>query len=249
MKIVVTQPTFLPWLGYLAQMASCDIFVCLDSVQFARRSWQSRNRIVSRLGKVEYLSVSVKKGSRADAISRTIISDNYDPRSLYQLISSYYRGCPESEAGSLHCEPLYSDYHRPGVSLALANTEQLRIIAKLMGLKTKIVRSSELDGELVWDTPTERLLAISQSLGATEYLSSVGSRPYMLNELEKFKKAGIDVRWQQFEHISYVEHAPFVSHLSCVDFLHHKPIGALLPYVLDCNRFVSEAEYRCTEPH
>ena len=234
-------------LGYLAQMASCDIFVCLDSVQFARRSWQSRNRIVSRIGKVEYLSVSVKKVSRTNAINHTAIADDYDARSLRQLISSYYRGCPESEAGSTHCEPLYAAYHRPGVSLAWANIEQLRAIAKLIGLRTKIVCSSELECGLIWDTPTERLLAICKSLGATEYLSSVGSRPYMLNELQKFKDVGIDVYWQQFEHVSYVDQTPFLSHLSCVDFLHHRPIGTLLPYLLNCNKFVSEAEYTRVE--
>ena len=35
----------LPWSGYFGLMSTVDIFVILDDVQFARRSWQQRNQI------------------------------------------------------------------------------------------------------------------------------------------------------------------------------------------------------------
>ena len=42
----IMQPTYLPWSGYFNLMARVDVFVLLDDVQFERRSWQSRNRIL-----------------------------------------------------------------------------------------------------------------------------------------------------------------------------------------------------------
>jgi hypothetical protein len=109
-----------------------------------------------------------------------------------------------------------------------------------MGISIPIKPSSVLERGLRWETPTERLLALCQSLGATTYLSSPGAHPYMKNELHKFSAAGIKVLWQEFTHIGYVDRAPFVSHLSCVDFLYHRPVDELLPYVLECNRFITE---------
>lgn len=41
---VIMQPTYLPYLGYFQLIAQADVLVFLDDVQFARRSWQQRNR-------------------------------------------------------------------------------------------------------------------------------------------------------------------------------------------------------------
>ena len=38
-RVAIMQPTYLPWSGYFGLMQSVDVFVLLDSVQFARRSW------------------------------------------------------------------------------------------------------------------------------------------------------------------------------------------------------------------
>ena len=46
MIVLITQPTFLPWIGYFDQMRLADIIVFLDSVQYERRGWHNRNRIV-----------------------------------------------------------------------------------------------------------------------------------------------------------------------------------------------------------
>lgn len=242
MKVVVTQPNFLPWLGYLAQMASCDVFVCLDSVQFTRREWQNRNRIVSRQGKVEYVTVSVKKGPRHATILETSISEDYHPDDLRAQIAAYYRGTLCARECEELCYHLYAAHHHPGKSLANANINHLNELARIMGLSTRIERASVLEQGLHWTTPTERLLAICRLLGATTYLSSPGARPYMANELCKFSAVGIDVQWQEFKHIPYIDGGPFVSHLSCVDFFHHHPASELLPYVLACSKFVAESD-------
>ena len=52
------QPTYLPWIGYFALMNYVDKFVILDNVQFNKRSWQQRNKILSSTGPI-WLSVPV----------------------------------------------------------------------------------------------------------------------------------------------------------------------------------------------
>jgi hypothetical protein len=70
----IMQPTYLPYLGYFQLMAASDVFVFLDDVQFARRSWQSRNRILTADGEL-MLTVPVKKHDRDTAISDIEIDD------------------------------------------------------------------------------------------------------------------------------------------------------------------------------
>ena len=50
MTIAISQPTYLPWLGYFDLIDQSDTFVLLDSVQFEKQSWQQRNRIKTPSG-------------------------------------------------------------------------------------------------------------------------------------------------------------------------------------------------------
>ena len=45
MKIGISQPTFLPWCGYIALIDLVDEFIFLDNVQFEKRGWHQRNYI------------------------------------------------------------------------------------------------------------------------------------------------------------------------------------------------------------
>ena len=64
MKLLITQPTFLPWIGYFDLISDADVVVFLDDVQFEKRSWQQRNSIVTKNG-LEWISIPIKvKGKR-----------------------------------------------------------------------------------------------------------------------------------------------------------------------------------------
>ena len=58
--LLVTQPTFIPWIGYYDMIDKSNTFVLLDDVQFNTRSWQQRNKIKSVKGQ-EWITVPVKK--------------------------------------------------------------------------------------------------------------------------------------------------------------------------------------------
>ncbi len=50
MILAAHQPQYLPWLGYLHKIASADVFLTLDDVQYKKNEWQNRNRIKSTKG-------------------------------------------------------------------------------------------------------------------------------------------------------------------------------------------------------
>ena len=62
MKISIMQPIFLPWVGYFNMIIHSDLFVFLDDVQFERRSFQSRNKlIINKSAKLISVPVDSKK--------------------------------------------------------------------------------------------------------------------------------------------------------------------------------------------
>jgi hypothetical protein len=44
--IAVMQPYFIPYAGYFRLFAASDLFVIYDCVQFPRRGWVQRNRLI-----------------------------------------------------------------------------------------------------------------------------------------------------------------------------------------------------------
>ena len=55
------QPIFLPWVGYFKMIKNNDLFIFLDDVQFEKKSYQKRNKIlVSKKEKLVAVPVITK---------------------------------------------------------------------------------------------------------------------------------------------------------------------------------------------
>ena len=66
--VAIMQPTFLPWMGYFSMMGEVDKFVLLDDVQFEKRSWQQRNKILTSNGPIWLTVPVVNKSLRLQQI-------------------------------------------------------------------------------------------------------------------------------------------------------------------------------------
>ena len=60
MRVAVSQPTYLPWMGYFALINNVDAFVFYDDVQFSPQSWQQRNKIKTGNG-TQWLTVPIER--------------------------------------------------------------------------------------------------------------------------------------------------------------------------------------------
>ena len=68
MKIAIMQPYFFPYLGYWQLMNIVDKFVIYDDVNYIKRGWINRNRILVE-GKPFYIHVPVMKASQNKIIN------------------------------------------------------------------------------------------------------------------------------------------------------------------------------------
>lgn len=239
MKIVITQPNYLPWLGYFAQLNSSDKWIVLDNVQFARREWQNRNRIVNRERKIDFLSIQIQKSARSTKINNLKISNNFSIKKHLDKIKENYLICDHFyEVYPILEEILNTSFELSRNNLAIFNVSVIKKLAQWWGLSINIEYASQIDNLISYQTPTERLVEIAKYYNAKTYLSSIGAKEYMEDELSKFANASIDVTWQDFQYIRYSQfnnNDYFVSHMSCVDYLFNQGTQNILAYINKCH--------------
>ena len=142
MKGTILQPTYLPWSGYFEMISSSDVFVIFDHVQFERKSWQQRNKIKTANG-VLYLSVPVVKAPQQTPISDIKIfygNENF-LQSHWKTIELAYKKAPFFNEYKPHFEKIYSKKH---ILLRDLNVEIIKLICDILGIRKKIVFSSNM---------------------------------------------------------------------------------------------------------
>lgn len=207
----IMQPTWLPYLGYFHLIAASDVFVLLDDVQFARRSWQSRNRILGPAGE-QMLTVPVRSHDRDTQIRAIEVDDGQPWRSkhLTALRHAYARR-PFLGEGMAFME---QQLERPGTSLSGLTGGLIIEASSKLGLTAEIRLASELECP---GARSEHLLAICRVVGADAYLSTAGSADYMAED-GVFEAADMPVRFQSFVEVPYDQgREPFTPFMGFID--------------------------------
>lgn len=237
------QPNYLPWAGLFNLVANVDQFVFLDDVQFTKRTWQQRNRILMN-GRETMLTVPVQVKGRFSQLINEVCIDNSRPwtrKHLGTLESAYARHPHAATALELLNDCLNPV---PGM-LVDNNTRIIKAIATALGLTPTFLFSSDLN---VSGAKSARLLQICQELGADTYLSANGSRGY-IEEEGIFGESEVTVRYQNFVPQPYPQAGvtEFVPYLSMVDVLANLGTDGAREYVRDLV-LCSEAEVEVALP-
>ncbi len=208
--VAIMQPTYLPYLGYFGLIAAADVFVFLDDVQFARRSWQSRNRILGAGGEV-MLTVPTRKADREALVREIEISEDQPWRAQHlNSVRHAYGKRPFFGEGFAFLE----EHLWERGNLADMNCAVIEAAARKVGLTAEFTRASDLN------TPGHRsdhLLAICQAVDAEAYVSPTGSADYMEEE-GVFTAAKFPYRFQGFVEVLYPQgREPFVPYMAFID--------------------------------
>lgn len=216
--VAIHQPNFLPWLGWFDKLARADVFVLLDHVQFPRTS---RGTYVNRVkllvgGKDAWVTAPIVRThggtQRIDEV-RLDDSQAWREKLIRTVEHNYRRAAAYDDAFPIVREVL----ERPTERLADLNEHGVRTIALALGLDdSKFVRSSTLGASA---HATDLLIDLTKAVGGTTYLAgNLAGSTYQ--EDEKFERAGIELRTQNFEHPQYPQAGDeFVPGLSIVDAL------------------------------
>ena len=196
-RVAIVQSSYLPWRGAFAMIARCDVFVFLDSVQFTRRDWRTRNRIKTAQGLL-WLSVPVRqKGNYLASIDAIEIAEaGWAGKHLRSIEGAYRRGAGFRESIAAVREAYAAVAGEP--MLWRVNQQLMRAFCAILGIATPLLRDVDLlpRERLGALDPTARLVALAAAAGATRYLSGPAAQSYL--DRDRFTARGIAVEWMSY---------------------------------------------------
>jgi hypothetical protein len=167
--IVVMQPYFIPYAGYFRLFAASDLFVILDCVQFPRRGWVHRNRLIDREGNLQWLTLPLEKGPQQTTLIRDLRFRDDTGAVMLEQSSRF----PLFDAPSPAMRDIVHTILQPAGSVVDHIVMLLGKACTTLALPFNVIRSSELNIDPAlhgW----QKIAAIAKQLGAEAYLNSPG---------------------------------------------------------------------------
>ena len=205
-KVIITQSNYIPWKGYFTTMRKATHLVVYDDMQYTKRDWRNRNKIITPNGP-NWLSIPVKvSGKFNQKINETEVSDINWGEEHWNLIQINYKNSPYFKEYGEHFKELYLNSKLD--KLTDINIMFLKRCMDLLDIKIDVIDSREF--ELVGDK-TEKLVNVCKDLNAVEYFTGPAAKNYMdesLFEKENIKVSYYDLtnfpeykqQWDGFEH-------------------------------------------------
>lgn len=214
--VAILQSNYLPWRGYFDIIAAVDEFLVFDEVQFTRRDWRNRNRIMVQ-GAPHWLTIAVKsKGQFEVPINQVEVADSSWAAKHWRTIATAYG---KAEHFGLYREALAQAYDQAAslTMLSAINELFLKLLMGFLDLPDRVGQTTAVPRRA--ETPTDRLVEICVARGADTYLSGPAAKAYI--EAEKFERAGIALRYADYSgYPAYDQKAPtFEPGVSMLDVL------------------------------
>lgn len=214
MIVSITQPAYLPWLGYFHRIAMSDLHIVLDHVQFEKNSFSNRNRIRTKTDWM-WLTVPVRTRGRFGSLTikelELVEGDRWTSKHWNALRTNYSSATNFKQ----HADFFETFYNGDWRTMGPLLRESTSYLLDALGVNVPIRFSSDMDPTLSKD---ELVLELCKKSGATTYISGPLGRQYLREEL--FSDSGIYVTYHDYKHPTYKQAFPgFVSELSAIDLL------------------------------
>lgn len=215
MKVAIMQPYIFPYIGYFQLISEVDKFVIYDNIQYTKKGWINRNRILIN-GKDEYITLPLKKGSDYLKIAERDLADTFanDKIKLLRKIADNYRKAPEYHTVHSLIEKIVNQDEQNLFNYIFYS---LQSICDFLEIKKEFIVSStlQIDHSLKGQ---DKVIAICQVLNSTEYINPIGG-------VELYNK---DIFWQKNIRLNFLKSKPieykqyandFIPWLSIIDVL------------------------------
>lgn len=217
MRVFISQPRYLPITSYLQRLYHADIFIILDNVKRQPYGWENRNKLLlpnpkwltvpiasSRMSKI--CDAEVKNIKWIDEHIRTI-ENNYRNAPFFdsQLLINFYDAIKKTAQRSL----LFVDII----------VHQITFLCNLLEFEPKLVRASTIENDSIKNTGgPEKLRALCDKVGATEYISGGNGKEYGVEN--SFKGSSIKVLYHNPPTPKYYQpNETFVPYMACLDMI------------------------------
>jgi len=215
MTAAVMQPYFFPYIGYFQMINAVDVFVFYDDVNYIKKGWINRNRILVN-GNDKLFSIPLKDASQNKMINEVeTILESPDVSKILETIKQNYKKAPFFQEVFPVIERVFRLQNSTIGDLAILS---IKAVNEYLGISTILKRSSVDFADTKGLERAERLIAICKQTGAEKYINAIGGQE--LYTKEYFSSQGIDLKFIKSEPIAYKQFDnEFVSWLSIIDVL------------------------------
>lgn len=209
------QPYFMPYIGYFQLVSAVDLFVIYDNIQYSKKGWVNRNRILAG-DKDAYITIPLKKDSDYLDIVQRRLSHNVDEfkTKILSRIRESYRKAPFFNNGF---ELVVSILNDQDTNLFGFVYQSVIKTLDFLELDTKVIVSSSIDYDNSLKAQ-EKVLAICDKIEATTYINPIGGTN--LYDYKDFKQRGIELLFLESQDVIYEQFQnTFVPWLSIIDVI------------------------------
>lgn len=217
MIVSISQPAYLPWLGYFDRISKSDIHIVMDHVIMDKNSktkFTNRNKIRTPNG-WSWLTVPVlSKNNPKDISINDLKIDNASSWSNthFKSIKLNYSNAKYFSNYENFFKEVYQKKWNDLISLLKFTNDQL---INFLGIKNEIITSSSLNPI---SSKSDLILELCQKVDAHEYISGPFGRDYL--DLKSFENSGIRVHFHDYSHPVYAQKFKgFEPNMSIIDLL------------------------------
>ena len=215
MRLAIMQPYFMPYIGYFQLINSVDKFVIYDNIQYTKKGWINRNRILAN-GKDQLITLPIKKDSDYLNVVERELSESWDKdkSKMLNVIKASYNKAPYFQETF---ELISKCLNNPEANLFRFIYDSIVLINDHLEIKTPIVISSTIDADHTLKSQ-DKVLSLCKEQNADIYINSIGG--VELYDKETFKQNNIKLNFIKSNPIQYKQfNNEFVSWLSIIDVL------------------------------
>ena len=231
-KIIITQPTFLPYSGYFAALSDVDEIVFLDDVQFSKRSWQQRN-IIRNINGPFYLTVPVRTKNKYDQKILNVEINNENNKWNKKMIQSIDESYKKSKFFDNYFPSIKEIIEKDFYKLIDLNIDLINLILNFLDLKVKIIFSSHMNNT---QKKFDLIKEIYEKRNAKILITTAGVRSYFPKNSKNMNIIYFKYNDQHFKYNQMGK--SFISNLSIIDLLFNE--GKNCKKILKNNLFLSK---------
>ena len=205
----------MPYIGYFQLINSVDEFVIYDNIQYTKKGFINRNKILFN-GTDRGFTLPIKKDSDYLDVTEREVSGVWlkDSDKLINLIKQSYKKAPYFDSSiALVVECIKYD----NLNLFDFIYNSVRVLCKHLDIDTQIVKSSDIAINHSLKSQ-DKVIAICKARKATTYINAIGGQK--LYTKSEFKEQGIDLAFIKTNPIQYKQfNEEFKPWLSIIDLI------------------------------
>ena len=215
MKIAIMQPYIFPYIGYFQLINAVDTFVFYDDVNFIKRGWINRNKILvnGEESLITFPCIKVSQNKEIREIEIDLSDKQYEK--ILKTISFAYKNAPKFKEVYPIVQNCLESNSKTISDLAIYSIQQ---ICKYVNINTKFELSSLKYASTKGLDKADRLIKIAKIENATNYINAIGGQN--LYAKKYFESNKINLQFLNPIEIEYIQFTnDFVPNLSIIDVL------------------------------